>query len=73
LKQCCCCCCCCAGCAADWWSLGVCLFEFLNGSPPFNDETPEMVFTNILRLGELIDLLQSIKSIKEKAEPYYST
>nr|XP_053636124.1 LOW QUALITY PROTEIN: serine/threonine-protein kinase greatwall-like [Cherax quadricarinatus] len=32
----------------DWWALGVCLFEFMTGVPPFNDETPEAVFHNIL-------------------------
>ncbi|XP_013789256.1 serine/threonine-protein kinase greatwall-like [Limulus polyphemus] len=32
----------------DWWALGVCLFEFLTGIPPFNDQTPEAVFSNIL-------------------------
>ncbi|MGH0159572.1 UNVERIFIED_CONTAM: hypothetical protein FKN15_075328 [Acipenser sinensis] len=32
----------------DWWALGVCLFEFLTGVPPFNDETPQQVFQNIL-------------------------
>lgn len=31
----------------DWWSVGVILFEFLVGMPPFNDETPEKVFENI--------------------------
>ena len=34
--------------AVDWWSLGVCLYEFLLGSPPFNDDTPEDIFSNIL-------------------------
>lgn len=33
----------------DLWALGVCLFEFLTGIPPFNDETPEAVFKNILK------------------------
>lgn len=26
----------------------MCLFEFLTGVPPFNDETPQLVFQNIL-------------------------
>ncbi|XP_059611803.1 serine/threonine-protein kinase greatwall [Phlebotomus argentipes] len=34
--------------AVDWWALGVCLYEFLTGIPPFNDETPQKVFQNIL-------------------------
>ncbi|XP_048380480.1 serine/threonine-protein kinase greatwall isoform X1 [Stegostoma tigrinum] len=34
--------------AVDWWALGVCLFEFLTGIPPFNDETSQQVFQNIL-------------------------
>ncbi|KIV95461.1 hypothetical protein PV10_03115 [Exophiala mesophila] len=32
----------------DWWSLGCIMFEFLYGYPPFNAETPEEVFDNIL-------------------------
>lgn len=32
----------------DWWALGVCLYEFMTGIPPFNDETPQKVFENIL-------------------------
>ncbi|CAG8544008.1 1788_t:CDS:1 [Cetraspora pellucida] len=34
--------------AVDWWSLGICLFEFLVGYPPFNDDTPQVIFRNIL-------------------------
>ena len=33
---------------SDWWSLGCILFEFLFGGPPFNADTPEQVFENIL-------------------------
>ena len=36
----------------DWWALGVCLFEFLTGVPPFNDQTPDQVFENILNRGK---------------------
>ena len=35
--------------AVDWWSLGVCLYEFLLGGPPFNDDSPEAIFNNILQ------------------------
>ena len=34
--------------AVDWWGLGICLYEFLIGVPPFSDETAELVFENIL-------------------------
>lgn len=33
---------------SDWWSIGCILFEFLFGFPPFNDDTPDKVFNNIL-------------------------
>merc|ERR1712059_156168 len=36
--------------AVDWWALGVCLYEFMVGIPPFSDSTPELVFSNILNL-----------------------
>ena len=32
----------------DWWSLGVILFEFIYGYPPFHAERPSEVFENIL-------------------------
>lgn len=34
--------------AVDWWALGVILYEFLYGYPPFHASTPEKVFDNIL-------------------------
>ncbi|CED84013.1 agc protein kinase [Phaffia rhodozyma] len=34
--------------AVDWWALGVMMYELLYGCPPFNDETPEKVFDNII-------------------------
>lgn len=35
----------------DWWSVGVILFEFLVGIPPFNADTRELVFENIKNLN----------------------
>ncbi|KAI9298623.1 serine/threonine protein kinase 15, partial [Neoconidiobolus thromboides FSU 785] len=57
--------------SVDWWALGVCLFEFLVGHPPFMDDTPEDIFNNILNLKiqwpsenylsyESIDLIQHL-------------
>jgi len=34
----------------DFWSLGVLSFEFLTGNLPFNSETPEAIFKNILNM-----------------------
>lgn len=50
------------GCPVDWWALGVCLYEFMTGVPPFNDETPQAVFNNILSRSKLsADFLPSFK------------
>ncbi|WFC97724.1 non-specific serine/threonine protein kinase [Malassezia yamatoensis] len=32
----------------DWWAVGVILFEFLSGYPPFHASTPNQVFDKIL-------------------------
>ena len=36
--------------SVDWWALGIIVFEFIVGMPPFNDETMEKIFDNILNL-----------------------
>lgn len=56
------------GTAVDWWSLGVCLFEFLTGYPPFMDEAPEAIFKNILNHGKRseFELLRLAKKKKKK-------
>ncbi|EPS71542.1 hypothetical protein M569_03217, partial [Genlisea aurea] len=36
------------GATADWWSVGVILFELLVGIPPFNAENPLQIFNNII-------------------------
>src|SRR5690606_2338374 len=35
--------------AVDWWALGVVLYEFLLGVPPFNAESPALIFNRILQ------------------------
>jgi serine/threonine protein kinase len=42
----------------DWWSLGIMLFEFICGVPPFNDETVEKIYDNIENLRVPWDDLQ---------------
>ena len=32
----------------DFWSLGIIAYEFLTGSLPFNDQSPELIFKNII-------------------------
>lgn len=33
--------------SSDWWSLGIIIYEFLVGVPPFNDSSVERIFDNI--------------------------
>lgn len=37
--------------SVDLWALGVCAFEFFTGTPPFNDDSIELIFQHILDLG----------------------
>jgi serine/threonine-protein kinase RIM15 len=51
---------------SDVWSIGVVFFEFLVGIPPFNDETSDAVFSNILDLR--IDWPLTNSQIEESEE-----
>lgn len=37
----------------DWWSMGIILYEFLTSIPPFNGNTPEELFSNVIA-GEIL-------------------
>jgi serine/threonine protein kinase len=61
----------------DLWAFGVILFELLTGCPPFNDDTPEDIFDNILSLdipwpeegllpSDAIDLIENLLVIDPK-------
>jgi len=39
------------GSGVDWWALGVCLYEFMTGVVPFEGETVQEIFEDILRRG----------------------
>ena len=34
----------------DWWSMGIIMYEFLVGLPPFNADSVEEIFDNIKNL-----------------------
>lgn len=34
----------------DWWSMGVIMYEFIVGLPPFNADSVEEIFDNIKNL-----------------------
>jgi len=40
------------GSGVDWWALGVCLYEFMTGVVPFEGETVQEIFEDILRRGK---------------------
>ncbi|WWC88163.1 uncharacterized protein L201_003068 [Kwoniella dendrophila CBS 6074] len=57
--------------AVDWWALGVVLYEFLYGIPPFHAETPEKVFDNVVsrRIDwheDEVDLLPEARDLMDR-------
>mmetsp|Transcript_5276 Transcript_5276/g.19728 ORF Transcript_5276/g.19728 Transcript_5276/m.19728 type:complete len:1267 (-) Transcript_5276:1252-5052(-) len=63
----------------DWWAVGILLFEFLYGCPPFNSDCPSEIFDNILSLSipwpsrdiddtprEAIDLIEKLLVLDPK-------
>jgi serine/threonine protein kinase len=43
----------------DWWSMGIILYEFLVGIPPFTGNTPDELFANVINGGIDWDQLTS--------------
>ena len=39
--------------AVDWWSMGIILYEFLTSFTPFNGNTPEELYANVIN-GEIL-------------------
>jgi len=50
----------------DWWALGVCLFEFICGYPPFMDESPELIFQNILNQSKFLFFFSTLLTFFKK-------
>lgn len=45
------------GSGVDWWALGVCLYEFMTGVVPFEGDTVQEIFEDILRRGKFSVIL----------------
>ena len=37
--------------AVDWWTLGILLFEFMAGHPPFESPTPVETYSKVMMLA----------------------
>nr|POE67817.1 putative serine/threonine protein kinase ire [Quercus suber] len=69
------------GATADWWSVGVILYEMLVGIPPFNAEHPVQIFDNIIKpkipeemsyeAHDLISKLGATGSKEVKQHPFF--
>lgn len=47
----------CIGSGVDWWALGVCLYEFMTGVVPFEGDTVQEIFEDILRRGKSLYII----------------
>lgn len=55
-----------SGASADWWSVGVILFELIVGIPPFNAEHPQVTISHLFQLTWFVLLSAKIYDPKLK-------
>lgn len=48
-----------SGTTADWWSVGVILFELIVGIPPFNAEHPQVICSSTVIVQVVVQILSS--------------
>jgi len=48
----------------DWWTLGILIYEMLNGMPPFNDDEPIKIYNKIIE-GKIVYPMHFSKSVSD--------
>jgi len=48
----------------DWWTLGILIYEMLNGMPPFNDDEPIKIYNKIIE-GKIVYPMHFSKAVSD--------